>query len=417
MCWAEYRADLYKMDSVETWNAPLVCKHLITKLTHFNFSEKSLKWMESYLSSRFQCVRVQNTKSMPCENNLGVPQGSILGPLSLSLFLMTWHVAVHQQRPAACMRTMPCFMDTTDKAQAAEQLTAVMSDGCNWLESSHLHLNVSRTVSKDFSTRLNKSDTDPHICVREEKLEVVQEFKYRGVVLDSQLSFKQHTQKTVNKMKLNLSNFRCIRNNLTFEAARLYFDAVIMSHMSYCITSWASAGETTLRSLESTYKQARTVLDRTHEMNLSDLKELELLDMETTVKYTDSILVSILHGLAPAPLQDYIKRNISSTTRAGSRGNRSGPLRRSALGRAMCSSRATDTWSSAPSAIRHLSTLTSLPSGRSSLLSRTGIISNVSADLLLSILSIVMFYCDLSRCIYYVYYNVLLFGFIAFFIF
>ena len=62
-------------------------KLLITKLTRFNFSEKSLKWMESYLSSRLQCVRVQNTKSTPCDNNLGVPQGSILGPLLFSLFI------------------------------------------------------------------------------------------------------------------------------------------------------------------------------------------------------------------------------------------------------------------------------------------------------------------------------------------
>ena len=95
------------------------------------------------------------------------------------------------------------YVHTKDKAQAAKQLTAVMSNVCNWLESSHLHLNVSKTVSMYFSKRLNKSDTDPNIFVREKKLEVVQEFKYLGVILDSQLTFKQHTKKTVNKMKFN----------------------------------------------------------------------------------------------------------------------------------------------------------------------------------------------------------------------
>ena len=75
------------------------------------------------------------------------------------------------------------YVHTKDKTQAAKQLTAVMSNVCNWLESSHLHLNVS------------KSDTDPNIFVREKTLEVVQEFKYLGVILDSQLNSKQHTQK------------------------------------------------------------------------------------------------------------------------------------------------------------------------------------------------------------------------------
>ena len=87
------------------------------------------------------------------------------------------------------------YVHTKDKTQAANQLTAVMSSVCNWLESSHLHLNVSKTVCMYFSKRVNKSDTDPNICVREKRLEVVQEFKYLGVILDSQLNSKQHTQK------------------------------------------------------------------------------------------------------------------------------------------------------------------------------------------------------------------------------
>ena len=68
-------------------------------------------------------------------------------------------------------------------------------------------------------------------------------------------------------MKLNFSNFSYRKNNITFEAARLYFDAMILAHMTYCITSWASACKTILKSLESTYKQAMKVL----KMNVSSL--------------------------------------------------------------------------------------------------------------------------------------------------
>lgn len=81
------------------------------------------------------------------------------------------------------------YAHVKDKAQAAKQLTAVMSDVCSLLQSSHLHLNVSTTVSMYFFKRLNKSETDPNIFVREKRIEVVQEFKYLDVILDSQLSF------------------------------------------------------------------------------------------------------------------------------------------------------------------------------------------------------------------------------------
>lgn len=81
-------------------------------------------------------------------------------------------------------------------------------------------------------------------------------------------------------------------------------------------------------------------------------EELELLDMENTVKYTDCILVFFLifHGLAPPPLQEYIKRNVGSVTRAGSRGDCTVLLRRSTLGQATFSYRATNSWNSTPSA-------------------------------------------------------------------
>lgn len=62
-------------------------------------------------------------------------------------------------------------------------------------------------------------------------------------------------------MRFNLSNFRFIRNNLTPESAKPYFDALIMPHV-YCITRWTTACKTALKEIEMAYKQALKVLDR-----------------------------------------------------------------------------------------------------------------------------------------------------------
>ena len=81
-------------------------KLLTTKLTHLNFSEKSLKWMESYLSSRLQCVRVQNMKFMPCEITQEYSKVQFQDLFYSAYSSMTWHIAVHQQSPANCMLMM-----------------------------------------------------------------------------------------------------------------------------------------------------------------------------------------------------------------------------------------------------------------------------------------------------------------------
>lgn len=60
---------------------------LLSKLTHFNFSVQTMKWIESYLTSRKQCTWIKTHISSTRHCSTGVPQGSILGPLLFSLYL------------------------------------------------------------------------------------------------------------------------------------------------------------------------------------------------------------------------------------------------------------------------------------------------------------------------------------------
>ena len=62
---------------------------LLQKLNHFGFRYSALDWFESYLNGRYQKVVCLGVVSSNIYNiSMGVPQGSILGPL-LSLFFLT----------------------------------------------------------------------------------------------------------------------------------------------------------------------------------------------------------------------------------------------------------------------------------------------------------------------------------------
>ena len=54
---------------------------LIKKLKNYGIDNKELLWFESYLNNRSQVVNVNSTLSDFQPVNIGIPQGSILGPL------------------------------------------------------------------------------------------------------------------------------------------------------------------------------------------------------------------------------------------------------------------------------------------------------------------------------------------------
>ena len=60
---------------------------LIAKLAAYGFNINSLKLMMNYLSGRFQRVKIGSILSIWFELLLGVPQGSILGPLLFNIFI------------------------------------------------------------------------------------------------------------------------------------------------------------------------------------------------------------------------------------------------------------------------------------------------------------------------------------------
>ncbi len=57
------------------------------KLTRFGISGSEWKWFENYLTGRTQSVNVDGQLSDPFPVTIGVPQGSILGPLLFLLYL------------------------------------------------------------------------------------------------------------------------------------------------------------------------------------------------------------------------------------------------------------------------------------------------------------------------------------------
>lgn len=122
---------------------------LINKLKQINFSQQALNWFKSYLDCRQQCVQISGVKS--CK--LGVPQGSILGPL---LFCLNIHDLPESCKEVGCQMYADdtiIYVTAETSHLAAEMLTRQLVSVSQWLQDNCLTLNYNKTVSMCFSLK------------------------------------------------------------------------------------------------------------------------------------------------------------------------------------------------------------------------------------------------------------------------
>ena len=199
--------------------------------------------MKRLILDRSQYVRVQNNQSSNLQLSTGVPQGSILGPLLFSLYINDLPSICPDINIQMYADDTVIYVDGGSLTQVANELTNKMVHVTAWLEQCCLQLNVSKTVYM-FFTKTKSSCVEPDVFVSGERLQVVSQYKYLGVLIDSRLNFKAQVKKVCNKVKFSLSNLRFTRDCMSTEAALMYMHSMVLSHITYCLTSSSSTGPT-----------------------------------------------------------------------------------------------------------------------------------------------------------------------------
>ena len=167
------------------------------KLNFYGIRQKNLNWIDDFLAGRTQEVVVKGESSDTIPVTSGVPQGSVLGP---ALFLVYINDLPVRVKSIPRLFADDCILYRTIKTQEdadllQQDLDALQKWESDWaMEFAPDKCKLLRITRKQTRNIIHSSYN-----IHGTDLELVEEAKYLGVMLDKKLNFNTHISNTIKK--------------------------------------------------------------------------------------------------------------------------------------------------------------------------------------------------------------------------
>ena len=133
----------------DTVDHEIVCR----KLDLYGVHQRELSWFESYLSDRKQFCRVNGADSTLGNIEVGVPQGSCLGPLLFPIYVNDLPQAVQESNVSMYADDTSLCYQSHDLTQLNEAISNDLRKLDSWLQGNKLPLNIAKTHSMLICTK------------------------------------------------------------------------------------------------------------------------------------------------------------------------------------------------------------------------------------------------------------------------
>jgi len=302
---------------------------LIEIMSHIGFSGTTLMWFGSYLSNRSIMVNLNGLSSSPKSIHLGVPQGSILGPI---LFLIYINVLlIYVNKLSAKCRVISYADDVTvlfkvDGNNVDGDVIGFQSilDKISYIYSAlRLRVNASKTEVVLFGNALSGvSINNVSLKFDGVALPPSPSAKCLGLFFDSDLKWLTYFNSIKPKCYAVLASLRRLRS-LHFSQSQLikFYKILLLPVLSYSIVIWGGTYKSHLRALEVTQNDAlRVIFGRTRRQSLDDIYSNEsygILRLRDLFECRVGLLMfKFVNGILPTPYYLDVRYSNNSSLRS-----------------------------------------------------------------------------------------------------
>lgn len=223
---------------------------LLDILYRYGIRGRVNEWFQSYLTERFQTVVLptleedgvlNNIESSTLKINVGVPQGSILGPILFLLYV--------NNLPSLSKNKVILFADDvsvffkfnrSDYADLTKTINESIDNIINWFDDLNLGTNVGKTKLIHFR---NYNTQVPHLDIKanDKEIESVPYAKFLGIFTDCNLNWRRHVDLLVGKLSSFCYALRSLIKISTKKAALQAYFAFFQSRVIYGLAIWGGS--------------------------------------------------------------------------------------------------------------------------------------------------------------------------------
>ncbi|TKS65252.1 RNA-directed DNA polymerase from mobile element jockey [Collichthys lucidus] len=265
-------------------------------------SGTALDWFRSYLADRTMCVSLGGSESRSTPLSYGVPQGSILGPLLFSLYLLPLGSILRKHGIS-----LHCYADDTQiyvplkkkDAFSLKPLLLCLEDIKAWMSLNFLKFNENKKEVMVFSPSGSCAlpvDLGPLVPYRKQTITNL------GFKMDSDFKLDRQISAIVKSSFFHLRQLAKVKPFLAQKHFETVIHAFITSRLDYCNALYLGVSQSSLARLQLVQNAAARLLTGTHKREhiTPILASLHWLPVHFRVHFKILLFVfKCLNGLAP----------------------------------------------------------------------------------------------------------------------
>ena len=209
-------------------------------------------------------MKVDDASSTVRPLHLGVPQGSVLGPMLYLLYTSPLGDIVREHGLSFHSQLYTSFAcnDTSDLVAAKQRLENCVAEINLWMTANKLKLNNDKSEFLFLHSRFRHSLPPPTISVGMENIRPSQQARNLGVIFDDTMSLSPHVNTTVKGALYHIRNISKIRKYISKSTTEILIHSFVSSKLDFCNSLLFGAQKRDIVKLQSVQNAAARIVSR-----------------------------------------------------------------------------------------------------------------------------------------------------------